>query len=198
MGLSRIEFVELTSHVAIPVLERLPNDKTWLIPMCIIRNDRLCKMRFMFENLDDFVEMSHNSTMDEIREVFMQSTIAVDPWMGLLMEDSGLSSMDAIMYKDWNMEQPVIALSGQTIRRRAESYLMAVATSNSIKILYAYTMVGPVSILKMDKSSESNSHDHLTRVWQEFSKSQSRAFSGCRNGRFLTISSSEASGTMAA
>jgi hypothetical protein len=42
--------------------------------------------------------------------------------MGLLRENSGLESMDAIMHQDWNLEKPVITLSGQALRRRARNY----------------------------------------------------------------------------
>jgi hypothetical protein len=91
--------------------------------------------------------------------------------MGLLIEESGLGSMDAIMYKDWNMEKPVIALSSWTLRRRARNYLIVAATSHSIKILYERTTVGPVSILKMDEYTDSNLHELLTRVWHEFRNS---------------------------
>ena len=86
----------------------------------------------------------------------------MNPWMGLLIEESGFESMDAIMLKDWNMEKPVITLSGWTLRRRVRNYLIVVATSNSIKMMYERTMVGPVSILKMDEYTDSNSHELLT------------------------------------
>ena len=49
--------------------------------------------------------------------------------------------------------------------------MLAAATSNSIKILYERIMVGPVSILKLDEYTDSNSHELLTRVWNEFSNS---------------------------
>jgi hypothetical protein len=75
------------------------------------------------------------------------------------------------MHQDWNLEKPVITLSGQALRRRARNYLLAVATSDSIKILYTRTMVGPVSILQMDEYVDRNSHELLTRVWHEFRKS---------------------------
>src|SRR5689334_2661913 len=80
LGLSNIEFTELTNYLTIPTLERLPEDKSWLIPLCIIQDDRLCKMRFMYQSLDDFVELIHDSTMYEIRDVFTQSAAAVNPW----------------------------------------------------------------------------------------------------------------------
>jgi len=32
------------------------------------------------------------------------------------------------MHQDWNLEKPVFALSGETLRRRAKNYLLAVAT----------------------------------------------------------------------
>ena len=35
MGLSNIEFTELTNYIPIPTLERLPDDKWWLIPLCV-------------------------------------------------------------------------------------------------------------------------------------------------------------------
>ncbi|KIW87199.1 uncharacterized protein Z519_12101 [Cladophialophora bantiana CBS 173.52] len=176
MGLSNIEFTELTKYINTSTLERLPEDKSWLIPLCVIQNDRLCKMRFMYQSLDQFVELIHESAMYEIRDVFVQSAVRVNPWMGLLMEESGLKSMDAIMYMDWNMEKPVIGLSGWTLRRRARNYLIAAATSHSIKILYERVMVGPVSILKMDEYTDSNSHELLTRIWHE-----SRNSHGSRN-----------------
>ena len=138
-------------------------------------------MRFMYQNLDEFVELIHYSTMSEIRDVFTQSA-AVNPWMGLLIEESGLESMDAIMYKDWNMEKPVIGLSGWTLKRRARNYLIATATTNSIKILYERTMVGPVSILKLDEYTDSNSHELLTRVWHEFRNSHGIGVGPCPDG----------------
>ena len=170
VGLSNIEFTDLINHIPQPTIERLPEDKSWLIPLCVIQDDRLCKMRFMYQNLDEFVELIHNGTMVEIRDAFTQSA-AVDPWMGLLVEESGLESMDAIMYKDWNVENPVIGLSGWTLKRRARNYLIATATASSIKILYERTMVGPVSILKLDDYTDSNSHELLTRIWHEFRNS---------------------------
>lgn len=172
LGLSQTEFGELISYIPVAVLERLPEDQSWLIPLCIVQNDRLCKMRFMYQSLEEFVELIHNSTLYAIRDVFTQSVALVDPWMGLITEESGLSSMDALMDKNWNMEKPVIALSGQILRRRGENYLVAAATSNSIKILYSRTMVGPVSILKMDEYTDSTLHELLTRVWHEFQNSQ--------------------------
>lgn len=171
IGLSNIEFTELTNYITVPTLECLPQDKSWLIPLCIIQDDRLCKMRFMYQSLDEFVEMIHDSTMSAIGDVFTRSAAVVNPWMGLLLEESGLESMDAIMYKDWNMEKPVIGLSGWTLRKRARNYLIAAATSNSIKILYDRIMVGPVSILKLDEYTTNNSHELLTRVWNEFKNS---------------------------
>ena len=168
MGLSNIEFTDLTNSIPAPTLERLPEDKWWLIPLCVLQDDRLCKMRFMYPSLGAFVELIHNGTLYAIGEVFTQSAVAVNPWMGLLTEESGLESMEAIMFQDWNMEKPVIALSGVSLRRRARNYLIAAATSNSIKILYERTMVGPVSILKMDECTDSNPHELLTRVWHEF------------------------------
>jgi hypothetical protein len=38
--------------------------------------------------------------MYEIGDVFAHSAASVNPWMGSLIEESGLKSMDAIMYKD--------------------------------------------------------------------------------------------------
>ena len=168
-GLSTTEFTHLIDYV--PALELLPDDKTWLIPLCVIEEDRICRMRFLYPSLDEFVELIHNRAMSEIREVLTKSVTIVDPWMGLLREDSGLESMDAIMHQDWNLEKPVIALSALTLRRRARDYLLAVATSDSIKILYTRTMVGPVSVLKMDEYNDRNFHELLTRVWHEFRKS---------------------------
>ena len=66
MGLSNIEFTELTNYISIPTLERLPDDKWWLIPLCVIHDDRLCKMRFMYESLGEFVKLIPDSTMYEI------------------------------------------------------------------------------------------------------------------------------------
>lgn len=175
LGLSEIEFMELTTHIETPALERLPEDKLWLIPLCIIQIDRLCKMRFMYQSLDDFVDLVHNGTMLEISEAYASSSSVVDPWMGLLIEESKMGSMDKLLYRDWNMEKPVIALTGQSLQRRAGNYLLAATTSNAIKILYPLTMVGPVSTLMMDRYTGDNTHELLTRVWHEFRKSQSNS-----------------------
>ena len=140
-GLSTTEFSHLIDYI--PALECLSEDKTWLIPLCVIQDDRLCRIRFLYPSLDEFVELIHNCTMSEIREAVTHSATTVDPWMGLLREHSGHESMDAIMLQDWNMEKPVIALSALTLRRRARNFLLAAATSDSIKILCTRTMVEP-------------------------------------------------------
>ena len=170
--------MELVGHIDTPALECLPEDKLWLIPLCILPNDRLCKMRFMYQNLDGFVNLVHNGSLDKISKVFARSATEVDPWMGLLIEEGKHDSMDSLLYKDWNMEKPVIALTGQTLRRRARNYLLAAATSHAIKTMYAMTMVGPVSTLRMDQYTESNSHELLTRIWHEFRKSQCQNANG--------------------
>ena len=115
MGLTEHEFMELIGHIDTPALECLPENKLWLIPLCILQNDRLCKMRFMYQNLDEFISLVHNGSLNEISEVFAGSATAVDPWMGLLIEEGQHDSMDSLLYKDWNMEKPVIALTGQTV-----------------------------------------------------------------------------------
>jgi hypothetical protein len=168
MGLSHTEFTELTSEISLPVLRNLPEDKSWLIPLCVIQDDALCKMRFMYQSLDEFVDLIHNNTMYKIKDVLTQSAATVSPWMGLLMEQTGLLSMDAIMCKDWNMEKPVIKLSGMALKRRAKSYLITAATSSSIKILYENVMIGPVSSLNLNSYTDDNAHELLTKVWHEF------------------------------
>ena len=77
------------------------------------------------------------------------------------MEESKLESMDAIMYKDWNLEKPVIGLSGWTLKRRVRNYLIATATASSIKILYEDKEKGEMTcFLKWEPGATLPLHKH--------------------------------------
>lgn len=162
-GMEAAEFAELTGMVAMPAIERLPENKLWIIPLCVIKSGTLCKMRFMCRSIGEFVEAIHNDTMEKIRDMSVQSGM-VDEWMDLLVGETGLESMEAIMYGDWNIETPVIRLSGEILRRRASAYLLASATVSSVGILYESTMVGPASTLNLRECTDDNPHELLTRV----------------------------------
>ena len=76
-GLSESQITHLIDYV--PALELLSEDKTWLIPLCVIQEDRICRMRFLYSSLDEFVELIYNCTISEIREAVIKSVTTVDP-----------------------------------------------------------------------------------------------------------------------